>query len=116
MSIGTRIKELRIQKRLKQAELGAIVGLTYVQIGRYELGKAEPSSNMLSKLAKALDTTTDYLVNDGENDAAVTAQLTDRELLKQFKEVELLNAEDKHLVKTFIDAFLTKRHIQELAK
>jgi transcriptional regulator with XRE-family HTH domain len=116
MSIGTRIKELRTQKRLKQAELGAIVGLTYVQIGRYELGKAEPSSNMLSKLAKALDTTTDYLVNDGENDAAVTAQLTDRELLKQFKEVELFSPEDKHLVKTFIDAFITKRHIQELAK
>jgi len=27
-----------------------------------------------------------------------------------------LSPEDKHLVKTFIDAFLTKRHIQELAK
>jgi transcriptional regulator with XRE-family HTH domain len=87
-----------------------------VQIGRYEIGKAEPASIMLSKLAKALDTTADYLVNDGDNDAAVAAQLTDRELLKQFKEVELLNAEDKHLVKTFIDAFITKRHIQELAK
>ena len=70
----------------------------------------------LFKLAKTLDTTTDYLVNDGGNDADVTAQLTERELLKQFKEVELLNAEDKHLVKTFIDAFLTKRHIQKLAK
>ena len=89
MSIGTRIKELRTQKRLKQTELGAIVGLNYVQLGRYELGKAKPASDMLFKLAKALDTTTDYLVNDGENDAAVTAQLTDRELLKQFKEVEL---------------------------
>jgi transcriptional regulator with XRE-family HTH domain len=112
MSIGTRIKELRVQKRLKQAELGATVGMTHVQIGRYELGKAKPASDMLYKLAKALDTTTDYLVNDDENDATVTAQLTDRELLKQFKEVELLNAEDKHIVKIFIDAFLTKRHIR----
>lgn len=59
---------------------------------------------------------TDYLVNDDVNDSAVTAQLTDRELLKQFKEVELLNAEDKHIVKVFIDAFLTKRHIQEYVK
>ena len=116
MSIGTRIKELRTQKRLKQTELGAIVGLTYVQIGRYELGKAEPSSNMLSKLAKALDTTADYLVNDDMSDASITAQLTDRELLKQFKEVELFSPEDKQVVKIFIDAFITKRHIQELAK
>ena len=116
MSIGTRIRELRIQKRLKQTELGAMVGLTYVQIGRYELGKSIPASDMLFKLAQALDTTTDYLVNDGENDPSVTAQLTDRELLKQFKEVEQFSAEDKHLVKTFIDAFITKRHIQEYVK
>lgn len=116
MSIGTRIKELRNKKGLTQAELGAMVGLGYIQIGRYEVGRSEPTSNVLSKLAKALDTTSDYLINDGDNDEAVAAQLTDRELLKQFKEVELLNAEDKHLVKTFIDAFLTKRHIQELAK
>jgi hypothetical protein len=46
----------------------------------------------------------------------VFAQLADKELLKQFQQVELLSPEDKHLVKTFIDAFLTKRHIQELAK
>jgi len=117
MSLGTRIKDLRIQKRLKQAELAEIVGLnSYVQIGRYETGKAKPAADMLSKLAKALDTTTDYLVNDDMNDASVTAQLTDRELLKQFKEVEQFSAEDKQVVKIFIDAFITKRHIQELAK
>ena len=91
MSLGTRIRELRTQKRLTQAELGEIVGLnSYVQIGRYEIGKAKPAADMLSKLAKALDTTTDYLMNDDLNDSSVTAQLTDRELLKQFKEVELL--------------------------
>ena len=117
MSLGTRIRELRTQKTLKQSELAKIVGLnSYVQIGRYEIGKAKPSADMLSKLARALDTTTDYLVNDDVDDSAVTAQLTDRELLKQFKEVEQFSAEDKHLVKTFIDAFITKRHIQEYVK
>jgi hypothetical protein len=52
----------------------------------------------------------------GSQDEVVSAQLADKELLKQFKQVELLSPEDKHLVKTFIDAFLTKRQIQELAK
>ena len=52
----------------------------------------------------------------GSQDEAVAAQLADKELLKQFKEVEHLNPEDKHLVKTFIDAFITKRHVLELAK
>jgi hypothetical protein len=59
-------------------------------------------------------TTNDFLMNGGD-DEVVSAQLTDKELLNQFKEVEKLNQEDKHLVKTFIDAFLTKRHIQKLA-
>ena len=42
--------------------------------------------------------------------------LSDKELLKQYKQVEQLNQEDKHLVKTFIDAFLTKRQLQQLAQ
>ncbi len=46
----------------------------------------------------------------------VEAQLTDKELLRQFQEVEKLEPEDKHLVKTFIDAFITKRQIQRLAR
>jgi hypothetical protein len=62
----------------------------------------------------ALDTTTDFLMNGSDNEV-VSAQLTDKELLYQFREVEKLDQEDKHLVKTFIDAFLTKKKIQQLA-
>lgn len=115
INIGERIKELRTAKKLTQSELAANVGLTYIQIGRYETQKSAPSSDVLQKLAQALDTTTDFLMM-GSQDEVVSAQLADKELLKQFKQVELLSPEDKHLVKTFIDAFVTKRHIQELAK
>jgi len=66
------------------------------------------------KLAQALDTTSDYLMN-GASDEVISAQLADKELLNQFKAVEKLSQEDKHLIKTFIDAFLTKRQIQKLA-
>jgi transcriptional regulator with XRE-family HTH domain len=114
MGIGDRIKELRVNKKLTQTELAQKVGLTYIQIGRYETQKSSPSSDVLQKLAESLDTTSDYIMNGSHNDV-VSAQLNDRELLNQFKEVEKLNNDDKHLIKTFIDAFLTKRHIQKLA-
>ena len=114
MFISERIKELRTGKKLTQSDLATEVGLTYVQIGRYETGKSSPSAEVLQKLAAALDTTTDYLMN-GSNDEVVSAQLTDKELLSQFREVEKLDQEDKQLVKTFIDAFITKRKIQKLA-
>ncbi len=112
--ISERIRELRTTKKLTQSDLAKAVGLTYIQIGRYETAKSTPSSDVLNKLADALGTTTDFLMN-GSGDDVVSAQLTDKELLGQFKEVEKLNQEDKHLVKTFIDAFLTKRQIQKLA-
>ena len=114
MTIGERIKELRVQKKLTQTELSNIVGLSYIQIGRYEVNKSNPSSDVLQRLSTALDTTTDFLMK-GTQDEAVAAQLADKELLKQYKQVELLNKEDKHLVKSFIDAFITKRQIQQLA-
>lgn len=114
MVVGERIKELRQQKKLTQSDLAAKVGLTYIQIGRYETLKSNPSADVLQRLAQALDTTADFLMK-GTDDEAVAAQLTDRELLKQFKQVEQLAPEDKHLIKTFIDAFLTKRQIQQLA-
>lgn len=115
MTVGERIKEQRTQKKLTQTDLAKIVGLTYIQIGRYETGKSNPSADVLNRLAQALDTTTDFLMK-GTQDEVVAAQLSDKELLKQFRQVEQLNAEDKNLVKVFIDAFLTKRQLQQLAQ
>jgi len=39
-SVSERIKKLRIENNLTQTELADKVGLTYVQIGRYEKGKS----------------------------------------------------------------------------
>ena len=59
MSIGDRIKKLRTKLKMTQTDLANKVGLSYIQVGRYET--------------------------------------------------------QKYLIKTFIDAFITKRKIQNLA-
>ena len=41
--------------------------------------------------------------------------LTDKELLNQFKQIEKLPVNDISVVKIFLDAFLTKKKIQQLA-
>jgi len=114
MGIGERIKDLRTKKKLTQSDLAKLVGLSYIQVGRYETEKSNPSSDVLQKIAQALDTTNDFLMNGATHEMA-SSQLTDKELLNQFKAVEKLSSEDKHLIKTFIDAFITKRQIQKLA-
>lgn len=114
MAIGDRIKQLRVMANLTQTELAEKVGLTYVQIGRYETGKSNPSSDVLQKLAAVLETSADFLMN-GDHSEALSAQFTDKDLLKQFKAVQLLSPEDKAVVKTLIDALITKRQLQNLA-
>ncbi|TXF87592.1 helix-turn-helix transcriptional regulator [Neolewinella aurantiaca] len=114
MTIGDRIRALRKEQKLTQADLAAKVSLTYIQIGRYEQQKSKPSADVVRRLADALGTTADYLMN-GDSQAVAATKVTDRELLDLFAAVEELDDQDQKMVKTFIDALVTKRRVQALA-
>lgn len=110
-----RLGDLRKQKNLSQTELAKIVGLHYTHIGRYERGvSSRPSADTLKRLADALDVTSDCLI-EGTTEEIAKAKTDDRELLKQFEAVEKLPEDDKLVIKKLLDAFLTKKKIQELA-
>ncbi|UXK13029.1 helix-turn-helix domain-containing protein [Erwinia pyrifoliae] len=110
-----RLRELRRQKGLSQTELGKLAGLHYTHIGRFERGASRPGSDSLKRLADVLNVSGDYLLEGAETQAA-KARFEDRELLRQFQEVELLPDEDKAVIKKLLDAFLTRKHIQALIK
>ena len=59
--------------------------------------------------------TGDYLL-EGAIDDVAKAHFADRELLKQFQEVEYLPDEDKNVVKKLLDAFLTRKQLQALIR
>ena len=67
---------------------------------------------MLTKLANALDTTADYLMNGSTNEAA-DSNISDKELLTLFKKVSALSTERKKVVKEFLEAFVFKSDVQE---
>jgi len=112
--LAERLRELRKQKGLSQTELGERVGVHYTHIGRYERGVSRPAADTLKRLADALGVSGDYLL-EGAVEEAARARFEDRELLQQFQEIEKLPEEDKAVVKRFLDAFLTKKQLQELA-
>jgi transcriptional regulator with XRE-family HTH domain len=85
----------------------------YSQIGRYEEKGANPSADIMAKLANALVVSSDFLMN-GTSDELATNSLTDKELLNQFKAIENMKEEDKSVIKTLIDTFITKKKIQQL--
>lgn len=109
---ASRLKQLRTQRDLSQTELAKEVGVHYNHIGRYERSQSKPSAETLTRLAEALGVSGDFLM-EGRADEAAKATFEDHELLMQFKEVERLNEADKHhLVKEFLNAFLTKKRLE----
>ena len=57
-----RLKELRIEKNLSQAELAKKTGLYQSTIAKYETGECKPSGEGLIALAKFFGCTIDFLV------------------------------------------------------
>ncbi len=112
--LGERIKYLRKQKGLSQTDLANQVGISYAQVGRYETKGAQPSAEVVKKMADVLGVSPDYLIN-GSSEEQAHANLNDAELIQQFKAVEQMGEEDKNVIKQLIDAFITKKKIQQLA-
>ncbi len=56
--VGRRIKKTRMEKGLSRAELGELVGLSADRIQKYENGARKPKSDLLKKIARALDVET----------------------------------------------------------
>lgn len=56
------LKKLREEKRISQVRLSIEIGVAQETISAYERGKAVPTCENLLKIAKFLNTSTDYLL------------------------------------------------------
>lgn len=56
------IKDLRNEHKITQTKLSELIGVTQSAIAKYESGENEPSIEVLIKIAKALNVTTDELL------------------------------------------------------
>lgn len=97
MTFGDRMAYARKQKKMRQADLGKLIGTSGDIIGKYERGENMPSIEVASKIAEALNVTLDYLVKDGEYEQLDTVSL------KRLKEVERLPSDLKEKIYFFID-------------
>ncbi|MTI49562.1 helix-turn-helix domain-containing protein [Sporosalibacterium faouarense] len=63
MTFGSKLKELRIEKNMTQAQLAKIIKVARATIGRYEADERFPDQETLKKLASYFDVTIDYLLD-----------------------------------------------------
>ena len=64
--LSSRIREIRIAKKISQVELAKILGVTKQSVSNWENDNIQPSVEMLSKIADALSVSTDYLLGRDE--------------------------------------------------
>ncbi|HEX4345396.1 MAG TPA: helix-turn-helix transcriptional regulator [Solirubrobacteraceae bacterium] len=114
MPLGDRIKELRTELGLSQAELAQRVGTTDArQISRYENGRITPSLDAIARLAQALDVSLDYLVFDDQPRRPL--HVNDHGLTERLAALAELNPEDRASLLSVLDALLTRTRVRALA-
>ena len=62
INMGERLKSLRISRNLTQKQVASRIGLAISAVSAYELGTRYPSYDILLKLARLYNVSTDYLI------------------------------------------------------
>ncbi|WP_131021062.1 helix-turn-helix domain-containing protein [Clostridioides difficile] len=119
-SLGDRIANLRKELDINQKELATKVGITEASLSRYENNLREPKSEIIVRLAKALETSTDYLLGVNDNtkiskeDKLIIENLSVSEKTKKLLEkIYSLEKEDREAIENRIDNAYLKRFLKE---
>ncbi|PBI62260.1 helix-turn-helix domain-containing protein [Clostridioides difficile] len=119
-SLGDRIANLRKELDINQKELATKVGITEASLSRYENNLREPKSEIIVRLAKALETSKDYLLGVNDNtkiskeDKLIIENLSVSEKTKKLLEkIYSLEKEDREAIEKMIDNAYLKRFLKE---
>jgi transcriptional regulator with XRE-family HTH domain len=103
MSFSVRFLQLRKQHSLTQPQMAEVVGIHITQVKRYEAGEAQPSLELLKRIALAFNVTTDWLIfEQGEREPQDGLKL-------KFEAVAQMDAEERAAVDSLLDAMILKQ-------
>lgn len=84
-----RLRQLRIERNLTQAEIANAIGVSAATIGNYEQGTREPRNNRIKQiLADYFNVSVDYLMNK-ENVSKVSEDLLHENMLLRMENISL---------------------------
>lgn len=107
-----RIKILREDLKLSQADFAKKVGLTQQSISLYEKGDREPSLDVLKKLADFFDVSTDYLLGKTNIKNQKVLELDDIDIAFA-SGVKGLNDENKETLRNIMEGLLAKQELEK---
>lgn len=110
MAFSERLGQLRKERGLTQQGLADLAGVHLTQIQRYEAGTAQPTLDVMKKLAIALTASTDWLLFEenerGPND----------ELKLQFEAVRQFDEEDRKTALEVLEGLILKHQAKRMVQ
>lgn len=97
LDLSFRLKELRLEKRLRQDQLAALVGLEKSSISMYENDMRQPSYETLVRFADVFNVSTDYLLGRRNDRQLDLSGLTAAEATMISELVASMTAKNKKL-------------------
>lgn len=106
-TMGSRIKQVRKEKDMKQYELAEAIGVNFTAISLYESDKREPRRDILEKIARVTNVSVDYLYGlsehktlDKDKSDKVSKEVTDL-----MEKINKLPPEKRQAILNLIDTF-----------
>jgi len=102
MEFPERLTTLRKQKGLTQKQLAEAVGVSGIQLHRYETGASQPPLDVIRQLAVILGVSADLLLFDKEERGP------DEELRLQFEAISRFSPEEKRVAKELLESLILR--------
>jgi transcriptional regulator with XRE-family HTH domain len=105
MEFPERLTTLRKERGLTQQALADQVGVHVLQIRRYEGGNAQPTLDVIKRLAQALRVSADAIVFDASERGP------DEDFLFQFEAVSRMPKKERDAIRTLLEAMIVKNQV-----
>ena len=109
MTFSKQFLKLKKDNKLTQQEMADRCGMHITQVRRYEADQAQPSIEILKKIALAFNVTADWLIfEEGERALPNNLQL-------KFEAVSQMSEEDQRAIQSIIDGMILKHTTHSLS-
>ena len=101
MTLGQKIKKLRIENNLTQKDLADRLYVTFQTVSKWENDENEPDVSTLRELSKVFDCSLDYLLSEDEKVVEVEPEPvvapTPTETIKEIRETVVIHQKELHV-------------------
>ena len=112
MEFGNRLKELRQQHGLTQAELANFLDLGATAISNYESNRNEPAFDKLVQLATYFDVSCDYLLGTSDKYLPVAGEVLDRDIIEIFNLYQEMDGTSVNELKSYSYYLIYKQNMR----